>query len=134
MPTLSDGRVFAATANNEADPLLRERVLAIPFGDVWQAAYDLLAGGLRGWSVTIADDREGRLEGVVVGWGTARHDVQVRIGLDTDAQTFLRAQVTAQKPGADFGRAARRLRRFLAALDQALARLSPPDTAGVTRK
>jgi hypothetical protein len=126
----ADGRTYAATDPDAPDPLLRDRVLAIPFDEVWQAAHALLSGGLRGWSVTVADDREGRLEGVVVGWGTARHDVQLRIGLDSDAQTFLRAQVVAQKSGADYGRANRRLRRFLSALDRALAQRPRRGTAG----
>jgi hypothetical protein len=111
----------AASGADAADPRLRSRTYAIPFEDVWQAALRLAGGRLRGWSTVDSDDHEGTITAVSRGLGGAIHDVVVRIGLDADAQTFVEAEVTARKPGTDFGRAKRRLRRFLCALDSAAA-------------
>jgi hypothetical protein len=58
------------------------------------------------------------------------HDVRIDIGLDHDAQTYVRAVIEAQDRGADFGRARRRLRRLLSALDKAVARVPRRGTAG----
>jgi hypothetical protein len=126
----ADARSHASTAADAADPFLRERVWAVPFEDVWQAAGRLVSGGLRGWSLVRADDHDGVMQATVRGLGGTIHDVRVEIALDADAQTVLRATVTAQKAGADWGRAGRRLRRFLAALDQAVARVPLRGTAG----
>jgi hypothetical protein len=112
----------AATAPVAADQFLRDRVWGVPFEDVWQAAGRLVAGGLRGWSIVRADDRDGVIEGTIRGFGGAVHTLRVEVCLDADAQTVVRAGVTAVRPGIDWGRAARRLRRFLAALDDAVAR------------
>jgi hypothetical protein len=112
----------AETSPDEQDPRLRPRVLAIPFETVWQAAGRLLSGGLRGWTLQHADDQEGTIEAFVRGMGGAEHDILVRIRLDQDAQTLVTASVTARSDSADFGRAERRLLRFLDALDEALDR------------
>jgi hypothetical protein len=111
----------AASGDGATDPRLRSRVYAIPFEQVWQAALRLAGGRLRGWSTVHADDHEGTITAVARGLAGAEHDVLIRIGLDADAQTVVEAEVTARKPGSDLGRAGRRLRRFLCALDAAAA-------------
>jgi hypothetical protein len=111
----------AVSGDGATDPRLRRRIYAIPFEQVWQAALSLTGGRLRGWSTVHADDHEGTISAVSRGLVGAEHDVVVRIGLDADAQTFVEAEVTARKPGTDFGRAQRRLRRLLCALDAAAA-------------
>jgi hypothetical protein len=116
------GHSRAATAPAAADPFLRDRVWGVPFEDVWQAAVRLVSGGLRGWSLVRADDRDGVIEGAIRGFGGAVHALRVEVVLDADAQTVVRGEVTAVRPGIDWGRAARRLRRFLSALDDAVAR------------
>jgi hypothetical protein len=116
-------RICAATTADADDPFLRDRTWAVPFEDVWQAARHLVSGGLRGWTLTWADDQSGIIEGTARGWGRRLHDVRIQIALDADAQTFLRATVIAQSQSADLGRTARRLRRFLSALDRAVARV-----------
>lgn len=110
----------AATRPDAADPRLRSRTYAVPFDPVWRAALALASGGLRGWSTSAADDHEGVITAASRGITGAEHDISVRIGLDADAQTFVEAEVTARKPGTDFGRSERRLRRFLLALDAAV--------------
>jgi hypothetical protein len=107
----------AVSGDDATDPRLRSRIYAIPFEQIWKAALSLTGGRLRGWSTVHADDHEGTIAAVSRGLAGAEHDIVVRIGLDADAQTFVNAEVTARKPGTDFGRAARRLRRFLCALD-----------------
>jgi hypothetical protein len=100
---------------------MRSRTYAIPFEQVWQAATRLADGGLRGCSMSTADDLEGVITAEVRGLTGVMHDVTLHLGLDNDAQTYVEALVVARKPGSDFGRARRRLRRVLLALDRALA-------------
>jgi hypothetical protein len=125
-------RAHAATAADAADPALRSRTYAVPFDQVWQEACRLLSGGLRGWTLVHADDHEGVIEAVARGITGGEHAVTVRIGLDADAQTYVHAAATARKDGIDFGRARRRLRRLLSALDTAVARM--PRAGGVGRE
>ncbi|HSJ25572.1 MAG TPA: hypothetical protein VK929_12935 [Longimicrobiales bacterium] len=120
----------AATDPEAADPVLRDRLWAIPFDSVWQAAYRLANGGLRGWKIASADDHEGFIEATVQGLGSWVHDVRIEIGLDADGQTYARAVISARAAGTDLGRARRRLRRFLKALDRAVARMPRPGLAG----
>lgn len=123
-------RAHAGTDPDAADALLRPRRLAIPFDTVWQAARSLLDGGIRKWSLDHADDQEGLLTGTCRGMGSTEHGITVRVALDTDAQTTVDATVSARGDGADFGRTERRLRRFLGALDRALAASGQASRAG----
>jgi hypothetical protein len=116
----------AETSPDAVDPRLRPRTLAVPFETVWQAAGRLVSGGLRRWSLQHADDREGIIEALARGLGSAEHDVVIRIGLDADAQTTVTASVTARQDGADYGRAERRLLGFLTALDEAVSGVPEP--------
>jgi hypothetical protein len=133
LPRPASGCPAAATSPGADDPLLRDRVLAIPFDPVWQTAAGLVGGGLRGFSLQAADDHEGVMEGTVRGLGGSIHHVRVEVALDANAQTVLRATVTATRAGADYGRARRRLRRLMAALDGALAGARPMTSGPLSR-
>ncbi|CAN5893357.1 hypothetical protein BH23GEM9_BH23GEM9_02500 [soil metagenome] len=118
---------IAATAADAADPRLRSRTYAVPFEAVWRASLRLAGGGLRGWSTHSADDHDGVIRASASSLLGGEHDIEIRIGLDADAQTVVDATATVRS-GRDFGRARRRLQRFLLALDRATA--APRSTAG----
>jgi hypothetical protein len=104
------------------DPRLRGRTYTIPFEQVWNAALSVADGGLRGWKVVRSDDVRGVLEAEAVGALRRKrvNDVRVRVGLDLDGQTRVDAQMRGRKGSFDLGANRRRLRRFLAALDDRL--------------
>ena len=115
------------TAIDAADPNLRGRTYAIPFEHVWQSSLQLARSGLRGWSVTSADDTEGIIQAHARSAVGGEQEIDIRISLDADAQTRVDLEVRPVK-GVDLGRATRRLRAFLRALDDAVtpaARSSP---------
>ncbi|HUH13871.1 MAG TPA: DUF1499 domain-containing protein [Longimicrobiales bacterium] len=113
----------AATSQDHDDPRLRGRTYAIPYERVWQAAVHLAGGGLRGWRVLESDDQRGTLRAEARARLTgAVDDVYVRVYLDRDAQTRVDARAAARDAKRDYGRNARRLRRFFEALDQGLGR------------
>lgn len=112
----------AATAADHWDPRLRGRTYAIPFEQVWQAARALASGALRGWRLVDADD----YEGVIIAEARTLvlryvDDVTIRIYLDADAQTRVDVQSRSRKGSGDLGANARRIARFLRALDRAVA-------------
>ncbi len=113
----------AVTDASAADPGLRGRTLPIPFERVWQAALALLHSRSR-WTITHEDDVEGVIRAEVVTPLRARDDFTLRVGLDADAQTRVDAISSSRRRRPDLGRNARRVRRFLRALDKALARRS----------
>lgn len=114
-------RNVAFTSPADDDPRMRGRTYAIPFEDVWQASLALVDGGLRGWELLEADDREGIIRGVARGIADRfTSAVTVRITLDVDAQTRVDALSAARSGRYDLGHNARRLRKFFRALDSAL--------------
>jgi hypothetical protein len=115
-------RGYAVTAPDARDAALRGRTYAVPFDLIWREALLLTGGGLRRWTVTEADDQEGVILACARSIGGAMHDVMITITLDADGQTRVDASAQARKPLSDFGRSARRLRRFFHALDRALQR------------
>jgi hypothetical protein len=111
----------ASTDPASDDPALRGRTYAIAFDRVWQAALELADGGLRGWSLSEADDQAGVLRAEA----TTRifrfvDDVRVRVGLDADGQTRVDVMSASRKGKGDLGTNRRRIVRFLAALDRKL--------------
>lgn len=111
---------------------LRGRIYPIPFERVWRAALALAGGGLRGWRVLDADD----LAGVIRAEATSLlfhrvADVEIRVGLDQDAQTRVDARSASRGRRGDLGASVRRLRRFLRRLDRALAAPAPGPRAGL---
>jgi hypothetical protein len=116
----------AETSSDTEDPRLRGRTYAVPFEDVWRAALSLVDGGLRGWRVISADDREG----VIVAEAKTLvfrfvDDIRLRIVLDPDAQTRVDVRSASRVGRLDFGTNARRIARFCRRLDRQLSRLTP---------
>jgi hypothetical protein len=113
-----------ATAPDHWDPRLRGRTYAIPFEQVWQASLALARGGLRRWKLIDSDDYEGIInaEAKTLIW-RFKDDVVIRVYLDENAQTRVDVESRSRKGSADFGANARRVNRFLRALDR---KLMPP--------
>jgi len=87
---------------------------------------ELAAGGLRGWRVAHRDE----VQGVIRVWATTLvlrfvDDVEIRVGLDEDAQTRVDLSSASRKGRWDLGANARRIRRFLKKLDRKLE--APPE-------
>lgn len=115
-------RNVAFTSASSEDPRLRGRTYAIPFEDVWQTSLELVGGGIRGWELLEADDREGLIRGVAR--GRARRftsAITVRVTLDINAQTRVDALAASRVGRSDMGGNARRLDRFFRRLDRALS-------------
>jgi hypothetical protein len=116
-----------ATAPDHWDPRLRGRTYAIPFEQVWQAALHLASGGLRRWHMVHSDDYEGIINAEAKTlFLRFVDDVEIRVWLDDDAQTRVDLVSASRKGKADFGTNARRIARFLRALDKRL--LTPAKT------
>ena len=111
----------AETAQAHRDVRLRGRTYAIPFEDVWNAAHALAAGALPRWRITSADDEAGVIRAEAATLLRRKYDdVVIRITLDADAQTRVDARAAARQGRGDWGRNARRLKRFFRALDAAV--------------
>jgi hypothetical protein len=117
----------AATGYDHWDPRLRGRTYHIPFEQVWQAALALASGGkggLRRWQLVQADDYEGIIDAAAkTFWLRFVDDVRINVYLDDDAQTRVDVVSKSRKGRADLGANARRIARFLRALDR---KLMPP--------
>lgn len=110
----------AATDASSDDPRLRGRTYAIPFERVWQGALGL-AQRLRGWTVHSSDDIEGTIRAEVRSFLGFTDDVVIHVTLDPDGQTRVELVSEARAGhGGDLGRNARRIGRFLRALDKRL--------------
>ena len=111
----------AFTEVDSVDPRLRGRTYAIPFDTVWRVSLRLMGGGLKGWSVLEADDREGEIDGLIKGWFERLNSgVKIRVTLDRNAQTRVDAVAATLNGKADLGANARRLGRIFKALDREL--------------
>lgn len=115
---LTQNRAF--TDEEASDPRLRGRTYAVPFAHVWDAALQI-ARQTRGWTVTESDPRAGEIVAVAQTrlWKFT-DDVWIRISLDEDAQTRVDLTSASRKGSADLGTNARRIARFLHALDRRL--------------
>ncbi len=101
------------------DRRLRGRTYPVPFQHVWTAAL-ALARRRRGWTVLHADDLEGTIRAEA---RTLLHfvdDVEIRVGLDENAQTRVDLRSASRVGFADLGKNPRRIGRFLRALDREL--------------
>ncbi|MGH7445198.1 MAG: hypothetical protein ACREKM_09990 [Longimicrobiales bacterium] len=115
-------RVDVRTAVRHEDERLRGRTYAVPFEDVWQVALALASGGMRGWTLTLADDHDGIIDACAHRrFPRAADRVVIRIGLDDDAQTRVDAEAGAwQNTSLSPRRTARNIIRFFHALDGAV--------------
>jgi Protein of unknown function (DUF1499) len=102
------------------DPRLRAREYAIPFFAVWQAALQV-ARSSRRWTVTGSDSEGGEIVAEARTLLGFVDDVWIRISLDEDGQTRVDMTSASRKGSADLGTNARRIARFLHALDRHLA-------------
>lgn len=113
---LTRNRAF--TDDESPDPRLRVRTYGIPFAAVWDAAL-AIARGTRGWTVTASDPLAGEIvaESATRMWKFV-DDVWIRISLDEDGQTRVDMTSASRVGRADLGTNARRIARFLHALDR----------------
>lgn len=120
---MSDGRVWsrAETHPTATDPRLRGRTYAISFDRVWTVSLSLAGGRLPRWRVLHSDDEKGTILAEVTSaiWGRPS-EVRIRIGLDHYGLTRVDLRSALQSV-VGFGTNARRLGRFLQALDSELA-------------
>lgn len=120
-------RLLRALTRNRAftdpeadDPRLRGRSYAVPFARVWDGA-TAVARGTRGWTIVSSDPRAGEIvaEARTRMWKFT-DDVWVRLSLSDDGLTRVDLASASRKGGADLGTNARRIARFLHALDRHL--------------
>jgi len=108
------------TRPGHPDRRLRGRTYAIPYDRVWREALRL-AVTRRTWEIERADDREGVIEAVArTPVFRFSDDVEIRIGLDENAQTRVDLRSASRKGSSDLGTNARRIARFLKHLDKRL--------------
>lgn len=110
----------ARTDPASPDQRLLGRTYAIPFELVWQAATRLAGGGIRGWSLWIADDQVGRIEASTNPLIGPAADIHVIIGLDQNAQTRVDVVSMSRTHRGDLGRSRRNIGLFLKRLDKIL--------------
>lgn len=110
----------ARTAPDHEDPSLRTRTYGVPFERVWRASL-ALASERRGWTLVRTDDLQGLIE-IEAQTPVFRFvdDVEIRIGLDRNAQTRVDVVSESRVGKADLGTNARRIRRFFKHLEQRL--------------
>jgi uncharacterized protein (DUF1499 family) len=118
-------RSRAQTSPDAASPKLRGRAYAVPFARVWQAVVETAEKRPR-WTVTRADGRSGELhaEARTLLWRFV-DDVEVRVTLDGDGLTRVDVKSASRVGAYDLGVNARRIARFLHALDRRLRRPAP---------
>jgi uncharacterized protein (DUF1499 family) len=125
-------RNAAETALNAEDARLRGRTYAIPFEDVWQCALELVRSSPR-WTLRSSDDVAGVIQAEARSLLLRRSsDVRIAVSLDADAQTRVEVRSATRDGKADLGSNARRIHRFLRALDRLSARRRARVTAGGT--
>ena len=121
----------AWTEPDSPDRRLRGRAYAVPFAEVWRAALETARERPR-WTVTEADARGGVIEAEArtALWRFV-DDVEIRVHLDDEGMTRVDAVSSSRVAGADLGVNARRIARFLHALDR---RLHPREGRDATAK
>jgi hypothetical protein len=121
------GRLIRALTRNRAwtdagspDRRLRGRSYAVPFSEVWRAALETARARPR-WTITGTDARRGEIvaEARTALWRFV-DDVGVRVWLDESGATRVDLTSASRVGGADLGTNARRIARFLHALDRRL--------------
>ena len=132
------GRLIRALTRNRAwtdpespDRRLRGRDYPVPFTAVWEAALDTARGWSR-WTIVQADARRGEIqaEARTALWRFV-DDIWIRISLDELGLTRVDVSSQSRVGKADLGVNARRIARFLHALDR---RLMPGGNGQKSRK
>lgn len=113
-------RNVAETRPDATDPRLRGRAYPIPFARVWEAAVET-ALATRGWVLTGSNAGAGTIdaEARTLLWRFV-DDVAIRISLDDKGLTRVDVRSASRVGKADLGANARRIARFLHALDRRL--------------
>jgi len=123
---LSFKKLWASLQENQAhthpehpDSSLRGRTYAIPFTKVWAAISGMASGGLRGWTILMADEDMGilRAESQTLVF-RAVDDVEIRMSLDENALTRVDMSSVSRVERGDWGQNARRIRKFFRILDK----------------
>lgn len=111
----------AETSPGAEDPRLRGRTYTIPFNDVWETSLHVIRKRLRGWTVVIDNDREGRIDALATSpLRGLETEVVVRIGLDENGQTRVDLETTTRTDVRDYGRCRRLIGHFTKRLDKEL--------------
>lgn len=122
-PTVRSARTRPRTRPVALDPEMRGRTYAIPFAAVWAAALFVAKSRMMGWKVVGSDDLAGEIEVHATSRAfrlPAR--ILVSVALDANAQTQVKVAAARLHWGVDWGVNVRRVRRFLHALDEMVAR------------
>ena len=126
--------IRAETHPRAPDPRLRGRTYAITFDRVWNAALALAGGGIQRWRVLASDDEKGTIQDEAATLILRRPcEVRIRIGLDENGQTRVDLRTALVSGRRDWGSNARRIARFIVALDEKLA-ATPAQILDATRK
>ena len=112
----------AQTRPDHPSPKLRGRTYPVPFARVWDAAVETARRRPR-WTIVEEDARNGeiRAEARTLLWRFV-DDVTVRISLDGEGLTRVDVASASRVGKGDLGVNARRIARFLHALDRRLRR------------
>jgi hypothetical protein len=118
-------RSRAATRPDSSDPRLCGRSYPVPFITVWDAVLATAALSRR-WTVVDADPQRGEVhaEAQTALWKFT-DDVTILVSLAEDGLTRVDMQSASRVGRADLGTNARRIARFLHALDRRLGVLQP---------
>ncbi|HEX9939354.1 MAG TPA: DUF1499 domain-containing protein [Longimicrobium sp.] len=110
----------AWTDPESPDPRLRGREYPVPFTTVWNAVQETVRAQRR-WTVTQADARRGEIEAEArtALWRFV-DDVWIRVSLDDLGLTRVDMSSASRVGSGDLGVNARRIARFLHALDRRL--------------
>jgi hypothetical protein len=121
----------AWTDPESPDPRLRGREYPVPFTTVWNAVQETVRAQRR-WTVTQADARRGEIEAEArtALWRFV-DDVWIRVSLDDLGLTRVDVSSASRVGRGDLGVNARRIARFLHALDR---RLLPDGRGKKSRK
>jgi uncharacterized protein (DUF1499 family) len=121
----------AWTEPEAPDPRLRGREYPVPFTTVWNAVQETVRAQRR-WTVTQADARRGEIqaEARTALWRFV-DDVWIRVSLDDLGLTRVDVSSASRVGTGDLGVNARRIARFLHALDR---RLQPDGRGKKSRK
>jgi uncharacterized protein (DUF1499 family) len=113
-------RNVASTRPDAADPRLRTRAYPVPYARVWDAALQT-AHAAPGWTVTSASAGAGTIQAEARTrlWGFT-DDVAIHVALDGSGMTRVDLRSSSRVGRADLGTNARRVARFLHALDARL--------------
>ena len=110
----------ARTRPDHPSPRLRGRAYAVPFAEVWLAVLETVERMPR-WTIVAADSKGGTVaaEARTFLWRFT-DDVEVRVSLDDHGLTRVDLRSSSRIGGTDLGTNARRIARFLHALDRRL--------------